>query len=238
MTCVILQPSYIPWRGYFHQIQKADLFVFYEDVQYDRHGWRNRNRIKTPTGPKWLTIPLRSTGARPQDTLIRDMLISSEENWSNTHFETLRHSYARAPYFARYRPMLERWYENATDSLADFVITTTVELAAELGIANTRFTRSSSLDCSGAKTGRLLAILQKVGATHYLTGPAARDYLDVAALNNAGISVEWMIYDYPAYPQLFPPFDPQLSALDLLLNTGPEAGKFIWGQEGTKTSLA
>lgn len=238
MTCVILQPSYIPWRGYFHQIQKADLFVFYDDVQYDRHGWRNRNRIKTPAGPKWLTIPLRSTGARPQDTLICDMQISPEGNWSNTHLETLRHSYARAPYFARYRPMLERWYANAPNALADFAITTTVELAAELGIANTRFVRSSTLACEGSKTERLLAILQKVGAKHYVSGPAAKDYLDVVTLNAAGISVEWMVYDYPEYPQLFPPFDPQLSALDLLLNTGPEGGKFIWGEKSTRTSLA
>ncbi len=238
MTCVILQPSYIPWRGYFHQIQKADLFIFYDDVQYDRHGWRNRNRIKTPAGPKWLTIPLRSTSARPQDTLIRDMQISPQERWSKTHFETLRHNYARAPHFARYRPMLERWYAKVPDSLADFAIATTVELAGELGISNTRFIRSSTLDCEGAKTDRLLAILQKVGATHYISGPAAKGYLDVAVLTEAGISVEWMIYDYPDYPQLFPPFDPQLSALDLLLNTGPEAGKFIWGGEGTGTSLA
>ncbi len=238
MTCVILQPSYIPWRGYFHQIRKADLFIFYDDVQYDRHGWRNRNRIKTPAGPKWLTIPLRSTGARPQDTLIRDMRISSEDNWSKRHFETLRHNYAQAPYFARYRPMLERWYANAPASLADFVIPTTVELAAELGVSNTRFIRSSMLNCEGAKTERLLAILQKVGATRYISGPAAKQYLDVAALNAAGIGVEWMAYEYTEYPQLFPPFDPQLSALDLLLNTGPEAGRFIWGEESTRTALA
>ncbi len=125
--------------------------------------------------------------------------------------------------------MLERWYANAPDSLADFAIATTVELAGELGIANRPFIRSSALDCAGARTGRLLAILQKVGATKYVSGPAAKNYLEVAVLNDAGISVEWMAYDYPEYPQLFPPFDPQLSALDLLLNTGPEAGKFIWG---------
>ena len=237
MTCVILQPSYIPWRGYFHQIHKADLFIFYDDVQYDRHGWRNRNRIKTPAGSKWLTIPLRSTGAHPRDTLIRDMQISTDGNWNKTHLETLRHSYARAPYFARYRPMLERWYAKVPDSLGDFAVATTVELAGELGISNTRFMRSSCLDCEGAKNERLLAILQKVGATHYISGPAAKHYLDVVTLNAAGINVEWMTYDYPDYPQLFPPFDPQLSALDLLLNTGPEAGKFIWGEESTGTSL-
>ncbi len=229
MNCVILQPSYIPWRGYFHQIKKADIFVFYDDVQYDRHGWRNRNRIKTPGGPKWLTIPLRATGERWRDSMICDMQISPEGNWNRKHFETLRHSYSKAPYYSGWASMLERWYVNPPANLADFTIETTIELARELGIRTTRFLRSSTLHCEGARTERLLAILQKVQATHYISGPAAKDYLDVARLNSAGISVEWMAYDYPEYPQLFPPYEPRVSALDVLLNTGPEAGKCIWG---------
>jgi WbqC-like protein family len=228
MNCVILQPSYIPWRGYFHQIYKADVFVLYDDVQYDHHGWRNRNRIKTPAGPRWLTIPLRSTGADWKQRMICDMQISHEENWRRKHFETLRHSYSKAPHFARYVSMLERWYANPASSLADFTIDTTIELARELGIEKTQFVRSSTLACQGAKTERLLAILQKIGATHYISGPAAKQYLDLQMLESAGISVEWMVYDYPEYPQLFPPFDPQVSVLDLLLNVGPEAGRLIW----------
>src|SRR6185437_11561587 len=100
MNCAILQPSYIPWRGYFHQIRKADIFVFYDDVQYDHHGWRNRNRIKTRDGVKWLTIPLCATGERWKTSLICDMQISREGNWNRKHFECLRHSYARAPYYS------------------------------------------------------------------------------------------------------------------------------------------
>ena len=128
--------------------------------------------------------------------------------------------------------MLEHWYAQQPRMLADFTIETTMALAQELGISGTRFVRSSGLGCSGAKTERLLAILKKVGATHYVSGPAAKDYLDVDALEAAGITVEWMTYNYPEYPQLFPPFDAQLSVLDLLLNTGPDAGKYIWGPLG------
>lgn len=230
MNCVILQPSYIPWRGYFHQVRKADLFIFYDDVQYDRHDWRNRNRIKTAGGPRWLTIPLHSTDRHMQETSIGEMRTAEDANWRRKHFETLRHNYARAPYFARYRPLLEHWYAAPAPLLAEFTIRTTIELARELGITKTRFYRSSLLETTGTKTERLLSILKQVGATRYISGPAARNYLDSDLLETEGIEVEWMDYEYPEYPQLFPPFEPQLSALDLLLNTGPEAGRFIWGE--------
>lgn len=229
MTCVILQPSYIPWRGYFHQIHKADIFVFYDDVQYDRHGWRNRNRIKTAQGEKWLTIPLQGVGSDWQNARICDMHIAPGGKWRNSHFETLRHAYKRAPFFNDYKPMLERWYATDPHSLAGFTIPTTIELARALGIETTKFVRSSELGCSGHKTERLLAILKTLGATRYVSGPAARDYLDVPLLNAAGIDVEWMEYDYPQYPQLYPPFDPYVSILDLLFMTGPGASEYIWG---------
>src|SRR5689334_4988003 len=132
MRCVILQPSYIPWRGYFHQIQKADVFVFYDDVQYDRHGWRNRNRIKTPQGLKWLTIPLKSVGSQWKDARICDMQIAQDGHWRRAHLESLRHCYARAPFFAEYQEMLERWYGTSDERLSEFTISTTIELAREL----------------------------------------------------------------------------------------------------------
>ena len=228
MKCVILQPSYIPWRGYFHQIAKADLFIFYDDVQYDERGWRNRNRIKTRAGLKWLTIPVQSAKICWGQTAINEVQISSSQDWGKVHFETLRHAYAKAPYFARYRPMFQRWCDSRPLLLADFAIATTVEIARELGILHTRFVRSSAFGCSGSKTERLLGLLQKAGATHYISGPSAQKYLDTELLAAAGISVEWMSYKYPEYPQLFPPFEHSVSVLDLLLNVGPDAGKFIW----------
>jgi hypothetical protein len=232
IKCVILQPSYIPWRGYFHQIQKADVFVFYDDVQYDHHGWRNRNRIKTAAGLKWLTIPLRSTGEHWRSQTICEKEISHGENWGRKHFETLRHSYSRAPYFSVYEPMLERWYSGNPSKLAEFTIRTTLELARVLGIEKTKFVRSSELHCQGAKTERLLAILKKLSATHYISGPSARGYLDTDLLRQNDIAVEWMVYDYPEYSQIHPPYYERVSVLDLLFNTGTEACKFIWARDG------
>ncbi len=228
MTCVILQPSYIPWRGYFHLIQKADVFVFYDDVQYDRHGWRNRNRIKTPRGPEWLTIPVRSAGDRWKEVTIREMQIAWEKNWAASHLAKFRQFYSKAPFFERYKPMLERWYGNRPELLADFTIDTTIELAHELGLRRTQFIRSSTLKCDGSRTERLVKILKMLGATLYISGPAAKDYLEEDLLAKEGIALEWMTYDYPPYPQLHGDYDPQLSIVDLLLMTGPDAPAYIW----------
>lgn len=228
MNCVILQPSYIPWRGYFHLIQKADLFIFYDDVQYDKDGWRNRNRIKTRQGAHWLTIPVLAKGALSEGTLIRDMRIDHSKAWRRAHWMTLEQSYARAPYFDDYAGLLKPFYEKEVPLLADFTIELTITLAGWLGIRDTQFMRSSALDASGAKTERLVQILQRVGAKHYISGPAARDYLDEGQLNQVGISLEYMRYDYPEYPQLHPPFEAQLSILDLLFMTGDRAAEYIW----------
>jgi hypothetical protein len=223
MRCVILQPSYIPWRGYFHQIQKADKFIFYDDVQYDTRGWRNRNRLKTHRGPIWLTIPVNKRSVQVQKTPIHQIKIAWDTPWNKNHWKTIVTNYAKAPFFSRYAPLIESFYTQQSEYLADFTIELTIHLAQELGIAHTQFLRSSSLLVTGTKTERLINILNKVGADHYITGPAAQAYLDEAAFLQAGIHLEYMVYDYIEYPQLYPPFDPQVSILDLLFMTGPAA---------------
>lgn len=228
MKCVILQPSYIPWRGYFHQIQKADIFVFYDDVQFDRRGWRNRNRIKTPHGLQWLTIPVYSKGFQIDSTPINKILICWDTAWNIKHWNTIKNAYSKAPYFKRYRDLIESWYTRRPELLADFVIETTLSLAKELGIENRIFLRSSSLNVEGRKTDRLLAILTKVGATHYITGPSARNYIEEEKFRDAGIKLEYMEYNYPDYPQLYPPYNPFVSILDLLMMVGDSAAKYIW----------
>jgi len=231
MTCVILQPSYIPWRGYFHQIQKADVFVFYDCVQYDEHGWRNRNQIKTTNGLQWLTIPVMTRGVHTSAIPIKDIRVVPHNPWAKKHWRTLQQNYRQAPYFDRYAPALEQFYTREETLLADFTCDLTVFLARELGVGHTRFLRSSTLPATGARTDRLLTILTHLGATHYVSGPSARDYLELDKFAAAGISVEFMSYDYPQYPQLFGPFEPAASILDLLFNTGPDAAKYIWPQE-------
>jgi hypothetical protein len=233
MNCVINQPNYIPWRGYFHQIQKADVFVFYDDVQYDKHGWRNRNRIKTPYGSVWLTIPVIKKGAVTNHIPINEIFIDWTRNWSSKHWKTIEQSYGKAPFFEVYASMLKEIYVQRYDKLADLTIQLTILIAGALGISGTEFVRSSSLNAGGTKTDRLLKILAQLGATHYITGPAAKNYLDEVKLAEAGISIEYMVYDYPEYSQLYPPYDPQVSILDLLFMRGPDSPKYIW--EGAKS---
>lgn len=226
MRCVILQPSYVPWRGFFHQIQKADVFVFYDDVQYDKNGWRNRNRIKSSNASMWLTIPIRNLGLA---TPINQVPIDWRQNWTNKHFNSLRQNYANAPFFKQYEPLLRSFYDRRDELLADFTIATTISLAAALGISKTQFLRSSTISTIGTKTDRVMSVLNHLGATHYISGPSARGYIENDKFRTAGITLEYIDYNYAEYPQLHPPFDPQVSVLDLLFSVGPEAGALIWG---------
>ena len=226
MRCAIVQPSYIPWRGYFDLIRRSDVFVFLDDVQYDRRGWRNRNRIKTAAGSRWLTIPVHARGAQISGLPIHQVIMSGDQ-WPRRHLEALRRSYGRAPFFEQYSSWLERVYAAPPERLADFTIATTEELAAMLGLSGTRFVRSSELNVSGRKTERLLAVLETIGATRYLSGPSARAYIDEQQFAGAGIALEWMEYDYPEYPQLHPPYDPHVTILDLLFMTGDRASDYI-----------
>lgn len=229
MNVVILQPSYIPWRGVFDQIQRADLFIFYDDVQYDKRSWRNRNQIKTPYGKQWLTIPVHSRGAQTQSIPINQIRIAWESPWSEAHLKAIQHSYSKAPHFHRYQDLLETFYQRRDELLADFTIEFTMVLARELGNTHTRFLRSSEIEgITGQKTDRLIQILQAVGATHYISGPSGHDYIENEKFEQAGITLEYVQYNYPEYPQLYPPFDPQVSVLDLLFMTGSEAPHYIF----------
>jgi hypothetical protein len=228
MRVVILQPSYIPWRGYFHQIQKADVFVFYDCVQYDKHGWRNRNKIKTSNGPQWLTIPVNSKGCVSAGLAIKDASIVWNANWAEKHLRSITQSYGKAPFFREYLPLVESIYGRRDEKLADFTCATTEAIARTLGIKHTTFIRSSSLPTEGTKTDRLVGILRQLGATHYVSGPSAKAYLEKEKLDEIGVSMEFIAYDYPEYPQINGPFEPQVSVLDLLFNVGPKAAGFIW----------
>jgi hypothetical protein len=228
VKCVILQPSYIPWRGYFHQIQKADVFILYDCVQYDEHGWRNRNQIKTAHGLQWLTIPVVTKGVHRQNIPIRDVRLVPNNPWRVKHWRALQQNYGKTAHFKRYAPLLENFYARQDELLADFACDLTIALALELGIERTQFVRSSTLPTQGTKTDRLLGLLTHLGANHYISGPAARDYLELDKFAAARISVEFMVYNYPEYPQLFGAFEPAVTILDLLFNVGPDAAKYIW----------
>ncbi|HLO18696.1 MAG TPA: WbqC family protein [Anaerolineales bacterium] len=227
MNVVILQPSYIPWRGYFDQIRRADLFIFYDDVQYDKHGWRNRNQIKTAQGKQWLTIPVHSKGVT-EGIAIKDVRIDWSKPWANNHLKALTFAYKKSPYFKEYLPLLESFYQRRDECLADFTIETTILLSRQLGITSTRFLRSSELaGIGGAKTDRLIQTLKHVGANHYISGPSARNYIERERFDEVGITLEYMEFNYPVYPQLYPPFDPYVTIFDLLFMTGEEAPNYL-----------
>jgi hypothetical protein len=227
MKVVILQPSYIPWRGVFDQIRQADLFIFYDDVQYDKRGWRNRNQIKTAQGKQWLTIPVHSKGAQ-SGISIKDICIDWSKPWAQTHLKALTFAYSKAPYFSSYMPWLTSIYERRDEYLANFTIWLTIEISHKLGFTQTKFMRSSEIPgISGQKTERLVQILKHVEASHYISGPSARDYIEKDKFDEAGISLEYAEYNYPEYSQLYPPFDPYITILDLLFMVGPDASSYF-----------
>lgn len=226
MRCAVVQPSYIPWRGYFDLIGRSDVFVFYDDVQFDKHGWRNRNRIKTANGPTWLTIPVRKKGNVERGLRIDETEIASETRWHDKHLSTLRQSYSKAPHFERYMPLLERHLTEPPELLADLTIPLTIELARELGY-DTEFRRSSELTLAGDRVERLLGAITAVGADQYISGPSASTYIDEDDFESAGVGLQFIAYDYAEYPQLHPPYEPQVSIVDLLFMCGPDAREWI-----------
>ena len=225
-TVVVLQPGYLPWLGFFDQLRRADVFVYYDDFQYDKHGWRNRNRIKTQSGPLWLTVPVRHGDAGfPR---ILDVEIDGRTPWARKHVSSVRQAYARAPFLARYLPALEEVLQRKWERLVDLDMACVDLMAGWFGL-RTRIERSSALGIQGERSERLAAICARFGATRYVSGDAAAEYLDVGVFERAGIAVEWQRYEHPTYPQLHGAFIPYMSALDLLLNCGDDAPLIAFG---------
>lgn len=221
----ILQSNYIPWKGTFDLIHDVDEFVFLDDVQYTRQDWRNRNRIKTDRGLRWLTIPVGTA----LDRRVCDVVLP--DAWAERHWRELEKWYARAPFFETYRPLLEPLYrKNNFRLLSDWNQHAIRTLAHDaLGIT-TRFRDSRELAASGRREDRLLGLLQELQTDVYVSGPAAKAYLNPRRFEEAGIELVWKSYDgYPEHPQFHPPFVHDVTVLDLLFHTGPRAPWYIWG---------
>ena len=226
MTVVVLQPGYLPWLGFFDQMRRADVFVYYDDVQYDTHGWRNRNRIKTQQGPLWLTVPVRHAGlGKPR---ILDVEIDGRTNWARKHVVSIRQAYAAAPFVKTYVPALEDLLMRPWERLVDLDIAVAALMAQWFGLT-TRVERASTTGVAGGQSERLVNLCRHFGATAYLSGSAARDYLDVTLFDAQGVTVEWQDFTHPVYPQQHGAFVPYLSALDLILNCGTDARHVLEG---------
>lgn len=222
----IVQSSYIPWKGYFDLIRAVDEFILLDDVQFTRRDWRTRNRIKSRSGPIWLTIPVQNKGRylqRIQDTVVAD------EQWRDRHWKTLHASYARAPCFPLYADALAELYRDVPgeERLSAVNHRFITAICGMLGIV-TPITWSTDYDAPPGRNERLVSLCVAAGATDYLSGPSAREYVDEALFARAGIRVQYADYGgYPEYPQAHPPFVHEVSVLDLILHTGHDAPKYM-----------
>ena len=234
----IVQSNYIPWKGYFDLIDRVDEFVLLDDVQYTRRDWRNRNQIKTPQGLHWLSIPLQVRGNYLD--AINQMQVC-DRGWAQQHWRTIHHHYRQAPGFAVHAGWLEAAYEEAArlSRLSEINELFLRAICRALEIP-TLLRRSTDFQLTSGKNERLVELCRQAGATVYLSGPAARSYLDEDAFGAHGLAVEWMSYDgYPPYPQRHGEFSHGVSVVDLLLNTGREARAFaLPGRSPARTPTA
>jgi hypothetical protein len=220
----IVQSNYIPWKGYFDLIAAVDEFIFYDDRQYTRGDWRNRNQIKTPQGVQWLTVPVKKKGNYHQE--IRHIAIEGTD-WINHHLEILRRTYGRAPFLKEVMSFLEPIYKECHPTLSDLNHALIHVICQYLNIP-TRFTCSWDYVAEGEKTERLIDLCRQAGATEYLSGPLAKNYLDAQGFNAENIQITWFDYEgYPSYPQLWGDFVHEVSILDLLFNCGKEASRYM-----------
>lgn len=232
-TLAILQPGYLPWLGFFEQLARSDVFVIYDDVQFDKHGWRNRNRIKSPDGPHWLTVPVRHAGKNtPTNHTIE---IDRTQRWARKHIGSIRQFYARSPHLDRYLPELEELLHRDWRLLVDLDLAVTALLCRWLGLERS-VVRSSALGIGGGQSERLLNHCRHFGARRYLSGAAARDYLDTGLFAEQGVEVVWQDYRHPVYPQPHGPFVSHLSTLDLILNCGDQSRSLLLSSGGNTTS--
>jgi len=220
----ILQSNYIPWKGYFDIIGAVDQFIIYDEVQFTKNDWRNRNRIKTKNGIQWITIPVRQMklSQRISETEI------SDKAWRKKNWQTLITNYGKAPNFHTYAGQFENFYKTFEGSRLSDINLTLIKMICEMLGIDTVISNSANFELVGNPTERLVNLCKQVHADVYFSGPAAKNYLCEDFFTQAGIKVEWMEYDhYPEYSQLYPPFEHRVSIVDLLFNEGENSVHYI-----------
>lgn len=221
----ILQPSYIPWMGYFEQIIHVDIFVFYDDVQYTKNDWRNRNKIKAHNSDIWLTVPIKE----PIHKKINEVIIDDTKNWRIKHLKTIQQFYNKSNYFKDIYPLLENNINSNISSISVLSINIIKDLSKYLDL-NTKFYLSSELNISGDKNNRLINICRYFNINNYYSGLAAKNYIDADIFKNNNINITFQNYKHPSYKQLNGSFLPYLSIIDLLFNHGKESIEIIKGK--------
>lgn len=224
----IHQPETLPWLGFLDKLRQCDVFVLLDDVQFEKHYFQNRNRIRTPTpqGWSWLTIPVRIGGRFGQR--IDQVEIDDAAPWRRKHLAAIEQHYHRAEAFARHWPALQACYAAEPATLAEFNITIIQWMMETVGLVRPLI-RSSTLGAGDGRSARLLEICRLVGATEYLSGVSGREYLDLTLFERAGIGVRFQEFRHPVYRQCYEPFVPGMSGLDLLLNCGDVSAEVLAG---------
>jgi hypothetical protein len=219
----IVQSSYIPWKGYFEIINDVDIFVFYDTVQYSKRSWINRNRIKSPLGTRWISVPVRaSTKFAINETLV------SGDAWKEQHFSALRQSYSKCDYWDVVEDLFAPARKTNINTISELNQLLVGEICQYLGIS-TQLLCSSSIPQVGSKSERLISIMEHIGADSYLSGPAAKSYIG-REFHDAGIELCWKNYEgYPEYPQPHGEFDHHVSIVDLIASQGPKSNEFVFG---------
>lgn len=213
------QPAYLPWLGLFHKIALADVYCILDTTQFEKNSFTNRNKIKTQSGPVWLTVPVEM-----KDHLSRPVLETKivQNGWSRKHVASIKHAYHRAPYFDEYFPELQVLLERPYARLADLTADTLKLFLRQLGM-RTPIIHAADRDFSGSKTGLIADMCAKLGADTYIFGSLGKDYADVAMLERAGIRAYFQEYAHPQYAQQFGAFVPNMAIIDLLYNEGPRS---------------
>ena len=223
-TVAIHQPQYLPYLGFFHKIVHSDIFVLLDDVQFNKGGFQNRNKLKTSQGWQWITVPV----LHDSKQLIRDVRINNEVSWQRKHWAALKTNYAPAPFFDQLSSDLHEILHREWNSLSDLNNTLTEWAMSALGI-DTPTILSSTLKHSSEGTQRLIEICRELGASRYLSGPGGKNYMDLEAFSEASISVTWQDFHSPTYEQVFSEagFQPDMAIVDALFCCGPGARRLL-----------
>lgn len=217
MIAAIMQPTYLPWIGYFHLLDQADVFVLLDDVQFEKQSWQQRNRIKTPNGPQWLSLPV----AKRFPQRIDEAVLVSPPDWRDKHWKAISQNYRKAPYWGEYGPGLETLYAREWGLLAGLNIALISWLRECFGIP-TPMVRASELPSQGKRVDLLLSLCAHLGADTYLSPAGAAGYIEEDNRFAAhGIALLYQRYEHPVYGQINGPFESHMAALDLLFNQGP-----------------
>ena len=228
------QPAYLPWLGLFHKIALSDAFCYFDEVQYLKKDWNNRNKIKTSNGEIWLTVPVLTKGYR--EKRIREIEINNSTNWRKKHWRSIYFAYKKAHYFRKYSDFFKETYEKEWHHLTDLNEYLLKYFLKELEI-KVEYHKASELNFKGHKLSLVLDMCKKLGANLYIFGVLGKDYAKEGEFSQVGIKIYFQDYMHPVYSQPGQDFVSHMSILDLLFNCGPNSYEILMMGNTTKEEL-